>query len=124
MIDAATKASGFAFEWKIESVDDVIRKDAAMNLYRIVQEALNNILKHSHAKNARIKLERDVHEVQLQIKDDGRGFKMDGIGDGGRGMGLKNIAERVRILGGKLKIDSQPGRGTRIEVSIPISEGG
>ncbi len=123
MIDSTAKASGFAFEWKIESVDDIFHKDAALNLYRVVQEALNNILKHSRAKNGRIKLERDVHEVQLQIEDDGCGFKADEIRGGGKGMGLKNIAERVRILGGKFKIESQPERGTQIEVKVPIPDG-
>ena len=93
-----------------------------MNLYRIVQESLNNIFKHSRARRASITLERDVHEVQLRIEDDGRGFKTGKSENGGKGLGLKNIAERVRMLGGKLKIDSQPGRGARVEVTIPISE--
>ena len=61
-----------------------------------------------------------MHEVQLHIEDDGCGFKINGPVNGGKGLGLKNIAERVRILGGKLKVDSQPGKGTRIEVTIPV----
>ena len=66
-------------------MDDIFPHDAATNLYRIVQESLNNILKHSRAKNARITLERDVHEVQLRIEDDGCGFKTDGTGTAEKG---------------------------------------
>src|ERR1700722_11351787 len=122
MIDNAAQASGFTFDRKLDFVDDIFPKDAAMNLYRVVQESLNNILKNSRAKQSSITLERDVHEVQLRIEDDGGGFKAGKSQSGGKGLGLKNIAERVRMLGGKLKIDSQPGHGTHIEVTIPISE--
>jgi two-component system sensor histidine kinase UhpB len=121
MINNAAQATGLAFNRKLDLVDDVFLKDAAINLYRIVQESLNNILKHSHAKRASITLERDVHEVQLRIEDDGDGFKAGQKDEGGKGLGLKNIAERVRILGGKIEVDSQPDKGTRIEISIPIS---
>ncbi len=65
-----------------------------------------------------------MHEVQLHITDDGCGFATDKTGNDQKGMGLKNIAERVRILNGKLQTDSGPGRGTRITVTIPITENG
>jgi PAS domain S-box-containing protein len=122
MIDSAAGSSGIVFQHKLDNVDGLFPKDATTNLYRIVQESLNNILKHSRARQARIRLERDLHEVQLHIEDDGCGFKTGGPVNGGRGLGLKNIAERVRILGGKLKIDSQPGQGTRLEVTIPTAD--
>jgi PAS domain S-box-containing protein len=122
MIDGTAQASDIVFGHKLDFVDDIFSKDAAMNLYRIVQENLNNVLKHSRAKKAKIKLERDVHEVQLSISDDGCGFEPEESGDNPKGLGLKNIAERVKILGGKFKIDSQPGKGTRVEVTVPFSE--
>jgi PAS domain S-box-containing protein len=118
MIEKAEESSGVAFKHKFDNVDDLFPKDAALNLYRVIQESLNNILKHSHASQARFTLERDVHEVQLTIVDDGRGFTPKK--KNGSGMGLKNIAERSRILGGKLKVDSTPGQGARIEIVIPI----
>jgi PAS domain S-box-containing protein len=117
MVDKADESSGMVFKRKFDDVDDVFTKDAALNLYRTVQESLNNILKHSRAKNARIALERDVHDVQLIIEDDGCGFDPAAPG---KGMGLKNIAERSRMFGGELKLESAPGRGTRIEIMIPI----
>lgn len=124
MIDSAAESSGMVLQRKLDNVDGLFPKDAAMNLYRVVQESLNNILKHSRARRAHIRLERDVHEVQMHIEDDGRGFKITGPVKGGKGLGLKNIAERVRILGGKLKMKSQPGKGTHIEVTIPVADGG
>jgi PAS domain S-box-containing protein len=124
MIDSAAESSAMVFRRKLDNVDNLFSKDAALNFYRVVQETLNNVLKHSRARQARIRLERDVHEVQLRIEDDGCGFKTTGPGPGPKGMGLKNIIERVRILGGRLRIDSQPWQGTRIEVVIPVDDGG
>jgi len=123
MIDNTAKASGIVFERRFDPVDDIFPQDAALNVYRIVQESLNNILKHARARRVQIKLERDVHAVELSIVDDGCGFEMDTAGDSLKGLGLKNITERVRMLGGKLAIHSQPGQGTRVEVTVAISEG-
>jgi PAS domain S-box-containing protein len=119
MIEQTTQASHIQFATKIEPVDDLFTGDAAMNLYRVVQESLNNVLKHSGAGKVIIRLERDIHEVLLHIEDDGAGFVVDGVGEK-EGLGLKNMSERVRMLGGKLNLSSAPGKGTCIEVAIPI----
>ena len=125
MIENAAGATSVVFQHKLEPVDDVITGDAATNLYRAAQECLNNILKHADARLVRVALERDIHHVRLWIADDGRGFDPGSNGAGApgcSGLGLKNLAERVRILGGTLTVDSQPGKGTRIEALIPIAE--
>ena len=121
MLESVSSASAVRFRWKVDDVDELFPADAAMNLYRIVQESLNNILKHSQAKTAQVDLERDIHEVQLRIADDGCGFAPGRLAENKKGLGLKNIPERVRMLGGRLKVDSAPGGGTRIEVVIPIA---
>jgi PAS domain S-box-containing protein len=118
LIESVGNAGGIAIEAKFDMVDDAFPRDAAASLYRIVQEGVNNILKHSQAKSARITLERDLHEVRLAMNDDGQGFSP---AENGKGMGLRNIAERARIIGGQLKVNSKPGDGTRIEINIPIS---
>jgi PAS domain S-box-containing protein len=118
MIDNTARSSGVTFERKLDRVDEVFDKDAAMNLYRVVQESLNNVLKHSGARRARVQIERDVREVILRISDDGFGFDTGHLDS--HGLGLRNIAERVRILGGKLAVDSSAKRGTCLEVTIPI----
>jgi PAS domain S-box-containing protein len=122
MVDKTAESSGINFKCKFDNVDDIFSKEAALNLYRVVQESLNNILKHSRAKKAFVRLERDVREVQLQIEDDGAGYNAKKIPNGKTGLGLKNIAERTRILGGKLETVSSAGKGVRITVTIPISE--
>lgn len=109
------------FTRKLENVDDVFHGDPATNLYRVAQESLNNILKHSHARHIRVELERDIRQVRLLIQDDGQGFDPASSKALG-GFGLRNIAERVRILGGVLNIVSKPGQGTRVEVTVPIAE--
>lgn len=118
LVESAGNASRIAFRKRFEPVDDVFSREGAASLYRIVQEAVNNILKYSAAQTSTVTLERDLREALLVIEDDGRGFNLDDVRDG---MGLKNIAERARILGGRLKLDSSPGRGVRIELAIPIS---
>jgi PAS domain S-box-containing protein len=118
LVESAGNASTIAFSKRFEPVDDVFSREAAASLYRIVQEGVTNILKYSEAKSSRVTLERDLREALLVIEDDGRGFKP---GEARKGMGLKNIAERARILGGRLKLDSSPGQGVRIELAIPIT---
>lgn len=118
LVESARNASTIEFKRRFEPVDDVLSRASAASLYRIVQEGVNNILKYSEAKNSRVTLERDLTEALLVIEDDGRGFEP---GQAREGMGLKNIAERARILGGRLKMDSSPGRGVRIELAIPIA---
>src|SRR5262245_39350192 len=122
MIDGAAQASGVAIERKLDAVDDVFPTDAATHLYRVVQECLTNAIKHAQARSVRVELERDVRHVCLWVKDDGRGFKPEQApADGGSGgLGLKNIAERVRILNGELRINTRPEAGTTIGVWIPI----
>jgi PAS domain S-box-containing protein len=118
LVESAANASTIPFKRKFDNVDDVFPRDGASNLYRIVQEGVNNLLKHSRAQNARVTLERHPEETKLVIEDDGDGFNPEHTD---KGMGLKNIAERVRILKGRLKLDSTPRGGTRIEITIPIS---
>jgi PAS domain S-box-containing protein len=121
MIEHTAQASSIIFNSKFERVDELFSGDAAMNLYRIVQESVNNVMKHSQARQVSIRMERDIHEVLLRIEDDGVGFVPDQVGKR-KGLGLKNISERVRMLGGRLTMVSSPGQGTRIEASFPIVE--
>ena len=119
LLENATQAGVVKFDWKFDEPGGNFSNADATNLYRIVQESLNNILKHSRAQNVRLRLERDIHDLQLTIADDGCGFVPENQAPG---MGLKNIAERVHMLGGTFKLDSAPGRGTRIEVIIPVAD--
>ena len=91
--------------------------DVETALYRIVQEALTNIVKHAQANSISIVLTRSSRAVTAVIEDDGRGFTPDG---GGEGLGLLGVGERLALLGGKLKIESSPGAGTTIVAEVPL----
>ena len=86
-------------------------------LYRVAQEALANIARHSRARGARVTFTRGEGQTQLTITDDGDGF--DPQRQNGQGVGLKSMRERVEALGGTLEIESMPGKGTRLLVALP-----
>lgn len=99
-----------------------------ITLYRVVQEALTNIVKHAHATTASVVVERKLHEVRVIVEDDGVGLP-EGIADGelgeptsssGSQLGLQGIRERVALLSGRLVIESLPNQGTALYISAPI----
>jgi signal transduction histidine kinase len=123
MIAEVSQAGKIHFEHRLEEVGDVFKGAAATHFYRIVQEALNNLVKHARASRATVTLERDVRCVRLQITDDGVGFEP-GQSGGRSGLGLTSMRERAHILGGDISIHSQSGLGTRLSLEVPIAEAG
>jgi PAS domain S-box-containing protein len=98
-----------------------ISAEASLCLYRVTQEALQNIARHAHAHNVRIDLRREPTAVNLKISDDGSGFDWSERGQrDDRGLGLLSIDERVRLLHGRITIDTKPGHGTILLVTIPL----
>jgi signal transduction histidine kinase len=96
-----------------------LSNDIALCLYRIVQEALHNVVKHSAAASASVRLEAHSGEVVLTVVDDGRGF--DPLGEGAmNGVGLISMRERTRQVDGSVVLTSQPGLGTRVQVRLPL----
>ena len=98
-----------------------IPSDVSLCLFRIAQEGLRNVVKHSGAVAAKIELFGQADEIHLHISDSGRGFTV-GAARGAVGLGLVSMRERLRLVGGQLSIESQANRGTRIRVSIPKTE--
>lgn len=97
------------------------------SMYRIIQESLNNAVKHAHTQNVSIQIEYDTSNmICFSITDDGMGFDPDAIETAdsrqGNGMGMKTMRERAESLGGSLRIESAPGAGTTIKVLIPLKE--
>ena len=105
---------------EFHSTDDGERPAAEVenNLYRIAQEALNNVAKHSGATNVDVLLERRDRQMVLIVEDDGQGFVTDETG--ADGFGLTGIRERAALLGGELEIESTPDKGTTLFVKIPM----
>ena len=88
-------------------------------LYRVIQECVNNVIKHSEASILDIQLLGDANEISATIEDNGKGFDAS-LRDQFEGIGLKNIKTRVDYLNGTVNIDSAVGRGTHINVEIPL----
>lgn len=118
----ATSQTRFACE--LENVDKLFPPEIEISLYRIAQEGFNNVLRHAEASEAILELKREDGVVRLSLFDNGRGFAKAVWTDSTPsrfGQGLTGIAERVKLLGGELDVQSAPGRGTRLTVTCKIS---
>ncbi|HEU4678336.1 MAG TPA: PAS domain-containing protein, partial [Terrimicrobiaceae bacterium] len=113
-------AHEMAIEFTDRSVPRAVPDDAALCLYRIAQEALNNVLKHSGATAARVELTTEGNELRLSVTDDGVGFDPETMRANGS-LGLVSMGERARFVHGRLSIESHAGKGTRVEVHAPIA---
>jgi signal transduction histidine kinase len=124
MIRTVSAASGINFSKDIDNIDDAFPEVLRINFYRIVQESLNNIMKHSQATEASVQVKRVGRSVTMTIQDNGRGF---GTGEktsqpSTNGFGLTGMAERTSLLGGEFKVRSMPGRGTVMTIEIRQKE--
>ena len=104
--------SGFAYELPDRPVDD----DLKLNIYRIVQEQVNNIVKYADAKNISVTIQSDEKRINVTVTDDGKGFD---VKKKRNGIGISNMMNRVELFNGNMSIDSSPGKGCKIEIIIP-----
>jgi signal transduction histidine kinase len=102
-------------------VPKAVTPDVALCLFRIVQESLRNVRKHSGARNARVTLEVEAGELHLSIRDDGQGFDVQDL-SARQGLGLWSMQERVRLIGGHFKLSSETQKGTRVDVWAPMHD--
>jgi signal transduction histidine kinase len=109
-----------SIEFSQKNVPVTIGDEISLCLYRIVQEAIRNVVKHSRATQAFIELIGEPDRVCLRIFDSGVGFNPERINGEKVGLGIVSMQERVRFLEGKINIQSQPDKGTQIDVEIPI----
>ncbi len=120
------RVGGLELAAEIAPLDGVFAHDDEINVYRIVQESVSNLVKHAGAQRGRVAVRLDDGAVEIAIEDDGRGFdpeRLRGGAGGTGGAGLGGIAERVRLLGGRHAIRSSPGQGTRVTIQLPRSGG-
>jgi signal transduction histidine kinase len=123
MIEQTAASSGVAMIADLDDVDGAFPLDQEIIIYRIVQESVNNVVKHARAREVHVALRSHEDRVDITIRDDGRGFTPGAAAAGaanGGGFGLKGLAERVQMLGGTHTIESAPGRGTIVTVRIGI----
>ena len=120
LVERFANACPITFAGEVDNIDDLLSKEAAINLYRIVQESLNNVVKHSGASEARLFVRRRAREIEVVVEDNGKGFAEANGASRREGFGLTGLAERARILGGTLSISSQPGRGATVRLNLRV----
>ena len=113
------RARGIETEFEVSISDSDAAAHAAMCLYRVLQESLMNVAKHSGGSRTRVLLERKSDVLEMRVQDNGRGI--DPAAQGSKGLGLTGMEERVRLMNGKLTVNSQPGIGTEIIVTVPAA---
>jgi two-component system, NarL family, sensor kinase len=116
LVDEARRAGPLEVELSVRGARPLGPR-LEVGLYRIAQEALANVARHASARRAAVLLELSPERIGLVVEDDGRGFEPGRVASGR--FGLVGLGERARLLGGSLRIESEPGRGTRVSVTIP-----
>ncbi|MGD9589559.1 MAG: two-component regulator propeller domain-containing protein [Pyrinomonadaceae bacterium] len=122
--DHVQDATGIILERKLEKIDGLLPPDKELSIYRIVQECLNNVIKHSESPRAKIEIARKGYAVLIQIEDYGKGIeagKLPGPEGQSSGFGFHAIFGRVHLMGGKVTVDSVPGQGTKVGIELPIN---
>jgi signal transduction histidine kinase len=105
---------------QVESEGDLgLTQGQASGLFHIAQEALANVAKHARARTVSVSLSRNGSQVTLTVKDNGRGFDPTHV-TAYEGHGLRNMEARTRLLGGRLSVESEPGKGAAVKVTVPI----
>jgi signal transduction histidine kinase len=107
--------SGMAIDFAVEGAESPLDADTELTLYRVLQEGLTNVLRHSEATSVRVRLAFDDARVTLAIRDDGRGT------ESGPGFGLISLTERTEALGGRLHLRNADGGGVELRVELPAA---
>ncbi|HEX7117934.1 MAG TPA: ATP-binding protein [Longimicrobiales bacterium] len=116
------EGTGLAISVDAERGGGRLTPEAELALYRMVQEALSNVVRHAEATRARVHFRPTRQSVVVVVEDDGRGFPVDEVMEAGRGLGLFGMRERAGYVGGQVEIDSKVGEGTRVRITVPTSE--
>ncbi len=119
------KPAGIAVRCECAEIDERFKPEFEIAVFRIVQEVITNIVKHARAETVLVECEPSGGDLVIDVEDDGAGFDPAEVAtspDSQRGLGLLGMRERVELLGGTLKVDSAPGRGTHVSVRVPLPQ--
>jgi signal transduction histidine kinase len=117
--------AGITARLETENLEDRLPPAVEIPVFRAVQEALTNVVRHAGARTVLVQMSREAGTLSVDIEDDGRGFAPADVAtpsESGQGLGLLGMRERVEILGGTLVLDSAPGSGTRVAFTVPVPE--
>jgi len=120
MIVKISKSSDIQFDLILDKIDKLFDKKVEINIYRIIQEAVNNIIKHSQATEVKLEIKKNIKYVNIKISDNGIGFDKRLMKKENNGLGFEGMKERVNLINGKYKLKSEQGRGTTVEIKIPF----
>jgi signal transduction histidine kinase len=119
MVEKVGHASDIFITKEIDPVDGLLSEKAEINVFRTVQEALSNIVKHAEASAAKVTIRQEAGGIFLKIQDNGKGFDHELAVVKSKSLGLRTMYERISSIGGKLKIEKGASKGTVIEIQIP-----
>ena len=120
LVEPIKLATKINIDYEVKDVSkNILSSNQQLNIYRIIQEHLNNIVKHSKANNVLIRVKHIKGFIEVNIKDDGQGFN---VSARRKGIGFKNIQSRAELLNGKMDIISKPGKGCMLVVNFPLLE--
>ncbi len=118
MIERISSASGIKFSCSIDNIDNALTRENEVQYFRVVQELLNNIMKHSGAKNVIFNVRKSVMFIVTEINDDGIGFEA--VNPAKLGFGLINIDERLRMIKAVYEFTSEKDKGTKFKITVPF----
>jgi signal transduction histidine kinase len=124
LAESVASRHSLALELDLPEKVNNLSPDVELGVYRVAQEALENVTRHARAQRVKVQLAEEGGRLELTISDDGRGFDVDGTGQEDR-FGLQGMREHSQIMGGKLQVESQPGSGTTVRLTVhPPARGG
>ncbi|MBV6477878.1 MAG: hypothetical protein HGGPFJEG_00623 [Ignavibacteria bacterium] len=120
LIERANKSTSIVFVSEIDNIDNVFSPEIEINIYRIIQECLNNIIKHSNASESFLQIKKSAAEISIMFSDNGIGLDNEKVIPGKKGIGLMGIQERIRLLGGTFEIRAERGKRTEVSLTVPL----
>ena len=121
-VKSRLEAASMSVRLRFRGLDDQLSPQVEITLFRVIQEAITNILRHSGASTVNIEMAGEKSEIIVTIEDDGRGFDVEAVFEDSESWGLRGMRERVASLGGELSIQSEVGHGTRLQVRISVGK--
>jgi PAS domain S-box-containing protein len=120
LLDRYTASTGVRVDFQHAGLEERLAAELEVTAYRVVQEALTNIARHAQVRQAAVRLWADAETLTIQVEEEGVGFDPEAVMAAGRSSGLTGMHERVRLLGGRLAIDSAPGAGSHLLAELPL----